>query len=129
MTDAPLPSSRGRFSDYYALPRPPWDIGRPQRAFVEHEDAIGGRVLEEERHGANAGAVRAAGGGTVTGQAVAAAAYADEDHVEENRRLYARKFDLADQIVGDRYGYERPAGGATRARCRPVARARFQYST
>ncbi|MFM8272521.1 MAG: ROK family protein [Gemmata sp.] len=35
---------------------------------------IGGRVLEEERHGANAGAVRAAGGGTVTGQAVAAAA-------------------------------------------------------
>ncbi|MFL9825877.1 aminotransferase class I/II-fold pyridoxal phosphate-dependent enzyme [Rhodoplanes sp. SY1] len=44
-------------------------------------------------------------------QAVAAAAYADEDHVEENRRLYARKFDLADQIVGDRWGYVRPAGG------------------
>ena len=41
MMDAPLPSPRGRFSDYYALPRPPWDIGRPQRAFVEHADAIG----------------------------------------------------------------------------------------
>ena len=30
---------------------------------------------------------------------------------EENRKLYSAKFDLADQIVGDRYGYERPAGG------------------
>jgi len=44
-------------------------------------------------------------------QRVAIAAYADEAHVEENRRLYARKFDLADQIIGDRYGYRRPAGG------------------
>ena len=44
-------------------------------------------------------------------QRVAIAAYADETHVEENRRLYAQKFDLADQILGDRYGYHRPAGG------------------
>src|SRR5271170_1873114 len=44
-------------------------------------------------------------------QHVAIAAYNDEKHVEENRRLYREKFDLADQIVGDRYGYERPAGG------------------
>ena len=44
-------------------------------------------------------------------QHVAVAAYGDEAHVEENRRLYAAKFDLADQIIGDRYGYERPAGG------------------
>ncbi len=44
-------------------------------------------------------------------QHVAIAAYNDETHVEENRRLYREKFDLADQIVGDRYGYERPAGG------------------
>jgi N-succinyldiaminopimelate aminotransferase len=44
-------------------------------------------------------------------QFVAIAAYGDETHVEENRRLYSEKFDLADQIVGDRYGYERPAGG------------------
>jgi N-succinyldiaminopimelate aminotransferase len=44
-------------------------------------------------------------------QRVAIAAYADEAHVEENRRLYALKFDLADQILGGRYGYRRPAGG------------------
>jgi N-succinyldiaminopimelate aminotransferase len=44
-------------------------------------------------------------------QHVAIAAYNDERHVEENRRLYREKFDLADQIIGDRYGYKRPAGG------------------
>ena len=44
-------------------------------------------------------------------QHVAIAAYGDESHVEENRRLYREKFDLADQIVGDRYSYRRPAGG------------------
>ena len=32
-------------------------------------------------------------------------------NVEENRRLYRIKFDLADQIIGGRYGYRRPAGG------------------
>jgi len=44
-------------------------------------------------------------------QQVAAAAYADEAHVEENRKLYRIKFDLADQILASRYGYKRPAGG------------------
>src|SRR5437588_4310076 len=44
-------------------------------------------------------------------QHVAVAAYSDETHVEENRRLYRIKFDLADQILGNRYGYARPAGG------------------
>ena len=44
-------------------------------------------------------------------QQVAVAAYRDEAHVEENRRLYRIKFDLADQILGNRYGYRRPAGG------------------
>jgi N-succinyldiaminopimelate aminotransferase len=44
-------------------------------------------------------------------QHVAIAAYSDEAHVEENRRLYRIKFDLADQILGDRFGYRRPAGG------------------
>src|SRR6185312_14014894 len=44
-------------------------------------------------------------------QYVAVAAYADEAHVEENRKLYTAKFDLADQIIGGRYGYVRPAGG------------------
>jgi N-succinyldiaminopimelate aminotransferase len=47
----------------------------------------------------------------VPAQQVGVAAYGDETHVEENRRLYAAKFDLADQIIGNRYGYERPAGG------------------
>jgi len=44
-------------------------------------------------------------------QAVAAAALDDEEHVIENRKLYEQKFDLADQIIGDRYGYRRPGGG------------------
>ncbi len=44
-------------------------------------------------------------------QQVAVACYGDEAHVEENRRLYRLKFDLADQILGNRYGYKRPAGG------------------
>jgi N-succinyldiaminopimelate aminotransferase len=47
----------------------------------------------------------------VPAQHVAVAAYSDETHVEENRRLYRVKFDLADQILGARYGYRRPAGG------------------
>src|SRR5215475_14372471 len=47
----------------------------------------------------------------VPAQEVAVAAYRDEVHVEANRDLYREKFDLADQIVGDRYGYRRPAGG------------------
>jgi aspartate/methionine/tyrosine aminotransferase len=44
-------------------------------------------------------------------QHVAAHAYADEAHVTHNRALYAEKFDLADQILGDRFGYRRPDGG------------------
>jgi aspartate/methionine/tyrosine aminotransferase len=48
---------------------------------------------------------------SVPAQHVAVAAYSDEAHVEENRKLYSAKFDLADQILGGRYGYVRPAGG------------------
>jgi len=44
-------------------------------------------------------------------QYVAIAAYGDEAHVQENRTLYSAKFHLADQIIGDRYGYKRPDGG------------------
>jgi aspartate/methionine/tyrosine aminotransferase len=44
-------------------------------------------------------------------QQVAVAAYGDEAHVEENRKLYRIKFDLADQNLAGRYGYKRPAGG------------------
>jgi N-succinyldiaminopimelate aminotransferase len=47
----------------------------------------------------------------VPAQEVAIAAYGDEAHVENNRELYVAKFDLADQIIGNRYGYKRPAGG------------------
>jgi N-succinyldiaminopimelate aminotransferase len=47
----------------------------------------------------------------VPAQEVAIAAYGDEAHVDKNRELYVAKFDLADQIIGDRYGYRRPAGG------------------
>ncbi len=47
----------------------------------------------------------------VPAQHVGIAAYNDEAHVKENRRMYSEKFDLADQIIGDRYGYKRPAGG------------------
>ena len=47
----------------------------------------------------------------VPAQEVAIAAYNDETHVQENQALYRAKFDLADQIIGNRYGYKRPAGG------------------
>jgi N-succinyldiaminopimelate aminotransferase len=47
----------------------------------------------------------------VPAQEVAIAAYGDESHVDTNRALYVAKFDLADQIIGNRYGYQRPAGG------------------
>ena len=43
--DAQLPP-RDRFEGYYATPRAPWDIGRPQRAFVEAAEAIRGRVID-----------------------------------------------------------------------------------
>ena len=55
----------------------------------------------------------------IPAQYVAIAAYNDETHVEENRRLYREKFDLADQIVGDRYHYRRP-----RRRIFPLAQCR-----
>jgi len=47
----------------------------------------------------------------VPAQRVGIAAYNDEAHVDDNRDMYRAKFDLADQIIGDRYGYTRPAGG------------------
>jgi len=47
----------------------------------------------------------------VPAQEVAIAAYGDEAHVDKNRELYVAKFDLADQIIGGRYDYHRPAGG------------------
>lgn len=43
--------------------------------------------------------------------AASAALWRDEAHVEANRVLYRRKFDIADQIMAGRFGYYRPAGG------------------
>lgn len=43
-------------------------------------------------------------------QYVSAAAWTDEDHVEEGRMLYRRNFDLGDTVLQGRYGYRRPAG-------------------
>ncbi len=44
-------------------------------------------------------------------QAAAAAAWRDEAHVDENRRLYSAKFDVMDEIIGTDFGYRRPGGG------------------
>ena len=44
-------------------------------------------------------------------QAVAAAAWADEAHVEANRALYAPKYHAADSILADVPGYEGPPAG------------------
>ncbi len=43
--------------------------------------------------------------------AVSTAAWSDEAHVEENRALYAAKFDLAKSRIGNRFGFRVPEGG------------------
>jgi N-succinyldiaminopimelate aminotransferase len=40
-----------------------------------------------------------------------AALWRDEAHVEANRALYRAKYDLADRLLGGRFGYYRPASG------------------
>ena len=44
-------------------------------------------------------------------QLAAAEIWADEDHVIENRALYAEKFDLADRVLGNLPGYTSPQAG------------------
>ncbi|WP_050931913.1 aminotransferase class I/II-fold pyridoxal phosphate-dependent enzyme [Aestuariivita boseongensis] len=44
-------------------------------------------------------------------QAAAAKVWADEDHVTENRRLYAEKYAIADDILGNVPGYMSPEAG------------------
>jgi aspartate/methionine/tyrosine aminotransferase len=44
-------------------------------------------------------------------QAVSAEVWADEAHVVENRALYRRKFEIADQTFGDLSGYLSPQAG------------------
>jgi succinyldiaminopimelate transaminase len=43
--------------------------------------------------------------------AVSTAAWSDEVHVEENRALYKKKFDLAKNRLGNRFGFRVPDGG------------------
>ena len=43
--------------------------------------------------------------------AAATALWRDESHVAENRALYSAKFDDAEDIFGDRFGFYRPDGG------------------
>lgn len=43
--------------------------------------------------------------------AAATRLWQDEEHVEANRQRYRRKFALAEAILGDRFGFYRPAGG------------------
>jgi aspartate/methionine/tyrosine aminotransferase len=47
----------------------------------------------------------------VPAQNVAVAAYGDEAHVEEYRRLYNEKYAAAEAILGNRFGYRTPPGG------------------
>ena len=44
-------------------------------------------------------------------QHASAAAWADEHHVESGRALYREKFAIADNVLGNKLGYARPAGG------------------
>ncbi len=44
-------------------------------------------------------------------QHVSAAVWAEEQHVAVNRQAYRAKFDICDEVLGDRLGYRRPAGG------------------
>ncbi len=43
--------------------------------------------------------------------ATAEVLWSDEGHVEENRRLYREKIDMAEAVLGNRFGFFRPPGG------------------
>jgi aspartate/methionine/tyrosine aminotransferase len=44
-------------------------------------------------------------------QEAATALWREEAHVEANRALYRKKFDVAERVLKDRFGFYRPAGG------------------
>ena len=44
-------------------------------------------------------------------QHASAAVWSDEVHVDMNRAAYRAKFDVCDRVLGNAYGYRRPAGG------------------
>ncbi|MBM3569622.1 MAG: aminotransferase class I/II-fold pyridoxal phosphate-dependent enzyme [Alphaproteobacteria bacterium] len=43
--------------------------------------------------------------------AASTALWREESHVEANRAIYRRKFDMAQRAIGNRFGFRRPAGG------------------
>ena len=43
-------------------------------------------------------------------QHVSVTAWGDEAHVEQGRARYRENLDIADEVLGSRYGYRRPAG-------------------
>ncbi len=53
----------------------------------------------------------AAAASPAAANAAAEVLWSDEDHVAENRRLYRAKTDLAENILGNRFGFFRPPGG------------------
>jgi succinyldiaminopimelate transaminase len=65
------------------------------------------RLIERYQH------LRSYGGSQVPLpiQEAATALWRDETHVEENRALYRRKFDVAERLLGRRFGFYRPEGG------------------
>lgn len=43
--------------------------------------------------------------------AASAAAWNEDSHAEANRQLYRKKIDIAERIIGNRFGFYRPRGG------------------
>jgi N-succinyldiaminopimelate aminotransferase len=72
-----------------------------------------GLIAGDARHIAMFTRLRSYGGAGVPLPTIAAATalYGDETHVEENRRLYRAKFDVAARLFGARHGFYRPGGG------------------
>ncbi len=72
-----------------------------------------GFVAGDEKLIAKLKVLRNYGGAAVPLPLLAAseALWRDEKHVEDNRALYRRKFEAADQVLGNRFEYYRPEGG------------------
>lgn len=72
-----------------------------------------GFVAGDERALAAFAHLRSYGGATVPLPVLAAGAalWRDEAHVEANRALYRAKLDIAEELLGGRFGFFRPPGG------------------
>ena len=44
-------------------------------------------------------------------QHASVAVWSEEQHVAVIRQAYRAKFDICDEVLGGRFGYQRPAGG------------------